>query len=168
MHKLGEKNTILDENTFTTVVQNTPLVSIDLCLVFNKKILLGKRRNNPLKGFWFTPGGVIRKNENWQNALLRVANCELGLKDLRVEDFVLMGVWDHMYSNSAFDENVSTHYVNLPHYKNLKSKPEIILDDQHIEIGWFSLLKVSKDKKFHLYMRNYANLILNNSELFGG
>ena len=146
-------------------MQNTPLVSIDLCLVFNKKILLGKRCNDPLKGFWFTPGGRIHKNENWQNALLRVANFELGLKDLRVKDFVLMGVWDHMYSNSAFDENVSTHYVNLPHYKKFRSEPEIVFDDQHSEIGWFNLLKVSDDKNFHCYVRNYANWILNNSEL---
>ena len=81
---------MLDVQTFKAVIENTPLVSIDLCLVCNGQILLGKRRNEPLKGRWFTPGGRIHKNETWQDALLRVAEAELGLIGIAVEDFALM------------------------------------------------------------------------------
>ena len=106
---------MLDAQTFRTVIENAPLVSIDLCLVNEGRILLGKRANEPLKGEWFTPGGRIYKDETWQSALSRVVKVELGLDVLRVEDFALMGMWDHFYSNSALDQNTSTHYVNLPH-----------------------------------------------------
>ena len=147
---------MLDTKTFKSVVENTPLVSIDLCLVCNGQILLAKRRNDPLKGIWFTPGGRIHKNETWQDALLRIAEVELGLCDIAVEGLLLMGVWDHFYSNSALDQNTSTHYVNLPHYAEFKSRPQITLDDQHGEFQWFDLAMVSSDEKFHLYMRNYA------------
>ena len=51
---------MLDVQTFKTVIENTPLVSIDLCLVCNNQLLLGKRTNEPLKGEWFTPGGSTR------------------------------------------------------------------------------------------------------------
>ena len=148
---------MLDVQTFKAVIENTPLVSIDLCLICNSKILLGKRRSEPLKGIWFTPGGRIYKNETWQDALLRIAEVELGLSGIAVEGFSLMGVWDHFYNNSAVDQNTSTHYVNLPHYAEFKSEPQIALDDQHGEFKWFDLAVVSNDENFHLYIRNYAS-----------
>ena len=152
---------MLDAHTFKTVIENTPLVSIDLCLVCEGQLLLGKRINDPLKGEWFTPGGRIHKNETWQHALLRIVKAELGLCDIEVENFSLMGMWDHFYNNSALDQNTSTHYVNLPHYAEFKSKPQITLDDQHGTFNWFDLAVVSNDEKFNLYMRNYADWLLN-------
>jgi colanic acid biosynthesis protein WcaH len=152
---------MLDAHTFKTVIENTPLVSIDLCLVCDGQVLLGKRTNEPLKSEWFTPGGRIHKNETWQNASLRIIKAELGLSYIAVENFSLMGVWDHFYNNSVIDQGISTHYVNLPHYVLFKSKPEIILDDQHDEFEWFDLSVVADDEKFHPYMRNYAIWLLN-------
>ena len=89
---------MLDVQTFKTVIENTPLVSIDLCLICNGQILLGKRRNEPLKEIWFTPGGRIHKNETWQDALLRISEAELGLNGIEVEDFSFMGVWVHFFN----------------------------------------------------------------------
>ena len=152
---------MLAAKTFKTVIENTPLVSIDLCLICNGQVLLGKRRNEPLKGTWFTPGGRIHKNETWRDALLRIAEVELGLSDIAVEGFSLTGMWDHLYNNSALDQNTSTHYVNLPHYAEFKSKPQITLDDQHGDFKWFDLGVVSSDEKFHPYIRNYASWLLN-------
>jgi len=152
---------MLDVQTFRTVIENTPLVSIDLCLVCDDQVLLGRRTNEPLKGEWFTPGGRIHINETWQDALLRIAEVELGLSGIAVEDFALMGVWDHFYGNSAVDQDLSTHYVNLPHYAEFKSKPDITLDDQHAEFQWFDLSVVSWGEKFHPYMRNYTSWLLN-------
>jgi len=152
---------MLDVPSFKTIIENAPLVSIDLCLICNGQILLGKRNSEPLKGRWFTPGGRIHKNKTWQDTLLRVAEEELGLSGKAVEDFSLMGIWDHFYSNSVLDQNISTHYVNLPHYAEYKSKPQIVLDDQHDDFGWFDLSMVSSVDTFHPYMREYATWILN-------
>ena len=152
---------MLDAQTFKTVIENTPLVSIDLCLICNGQILLGQRSNEPLKGRWFTPGGRIHKNEAWQDALLRIAEAELGLSGTAVEGFSLMGMWDHFYSNSALDQNTSTHYVNLPHYAEWQTKPDITLDGQHAECKWFDLAVVADDEKFIPYMGNYASWLLN-------
>ena len=151
---------MLDSRTFKTAIENVPLVSIDLCLVSDGELFMGKRINEPLKGEWFTPGGRIQKNETWQDALLRIAKVELGFSSIVVEDFLLMGMWDHFYHNSAIDQNTSTHYVNLPHYAEFISKPKIILDYQHSAFKWFDLAVVSNDEKFHPYLRNYAIWLL--------
>ena len=152
---------MLDVQAFKTVIENTPLVSIDLCLVCDDQLLLGKRNNDPLKGEWFTPGGRIHKNETWQHTLLRIVKAELGLCDTAVESFSLMGAWDHFYNNSAVDQKIPTHYENLPHYAVFKSKPQITLDDQHAEFEWFDLAVVANDEHRHSYMRKYAGWLLN-------
>ena len=119
------------------------------------------RQNEPLRGEWFTPGGRIYKNETWQNALLRISKLELGLRDAVTDSFSLMGIWDHFYNNSVVDQDISTHYVNLPHYAYFNAKPNLILDDQHSKFSWFDLSLVSNSDTFHRYMRTYATWILN-------
>ncbi len=49
--------------TFKTVINSTPLISVDLVIKNNEgQILLGKRTNRPAKGFWFVPGGWVLKD----------------------------------------------------------------------------------------------------------
>lgn len=106
----------LSEDAFTSAVSSLPLVSIDLCIFSDGDLLLGKRLNSPARGFWFSPGGRIRKNEAIELAIKRIALNEIGHQDLDYQQLTLMGVWDHFYTDSAFDEKISTHYINLPHY----------------------------------------------------
>lgn len=154
----------MNKETFTTIVQNVPLVSADLCLVFDDKILLGKRNNDPLKGYWFTPGGRILKNESYMDCLERVALSELGLNIDKFGVLKLMGVWDHFYKNSSVDENISTHYVNLPHYCFLKEQPIIVADNQHDDFSWFDLKLVKDGNFFHEYLQNYACWLIKNGK----
>ena len=81
-----------------------------------------------------------------------------------MKDFVLMGVWDHFYKDSVFSEGSSTHYVNLPHYLEFKSRPKICLDDQHAEFRWFDLSTVAQSRKFQLYMPRYARFLFKKVE----
>ena len=149
---------MLDAGTFKTVVESTPLVSIDLCLVYEGRLLMGLRQNQPLKGKWFTPGGRLLKNERWQDGLARIAKGELGLT-VQADDFELMGVWDHFYENSAIDDGISTHYVNLPHVCYLNSLPELLLDAQHGLFRWFEIVSIIKGTDHQIYMREYASWI---------
>jgi colanic acid biosynthesis protein WcaH len=151
---------MLDIKNFKAVVTNAPLVSIDLCLVFQGKLLLGKRFNNPLQGCWFTPGGRIYKNEEFRTALYRIALAELGLRKIDMSAFCLMGVWDHFYNNSVFDDKTSTHYVNLPHFARFDTKPMVTADFQHDRFEWFDLNEVADGGVFHKYIQNYANWLI--------
>lgn len=151
---------MLDSEIFQTVIENAPLVSIDLCIVCDGSLLLGLRNNEPLKGGWFTPGGRILKNEAWTESLKRIALSELGLQVDGSEHFRLMGVWDHFYENSVISENISTHYVNLPHYMRIEHLPDLKLDNQHNEMAWFDLDHVVNNNSFHEYMQIYAAYLL--------
>ncbi|WP_286745065.1 NUDIX domain-containing protein, partial [Aquabacterium sp. UBA2148] len=55
---------LLPAAQFAQACEALPLVSIDLVLTDeSNRLLLGLRRNAPARGWWFTPGGRIRKNE---------------------------------------------------------------------------------------------------------
>jgi len=151
---------VLELSTFKSIVENTPLVSIDICLIYGGKLLLGKRNNQPLRGEWFTPGGRVFKNEPWQECLRRVAKSEIGLVVEDIADFRLMGVWDHFYENSLMDEQVSTHYVNLPHYFFLTKRPKLSIDQQHDDLSWFDLEEISNSNSFHEYIQGYASWLI--------
>lgn len=148
---------------FSAACAALPLVSIDL-VVTNPagQLLLGLRNNAPARGWWFTPGGRIRKNEPLADARLRVALDELGLPAAALERAVPMGAWDHFYPDSAFDARVSTHYVNLPLWLALTRDEEQGLElpqgpgEQHAKWQWLALDQAASDASVHAYVRVYA------------
>jgi colanic acid biosynthesis protein WcaH len=58
------RSRFLDKDEFAQVARNTALVSIDLIIRDpDQYVLVGLRTNEPAKGKWFVPGGVVRKYE---------------------------------------------------------------------------------------------------------
>lgn len=51
----------------------------------------------------------------------RVAQDEIGLNPEWLGRAKLLGAWDHFYPDSAFDADISMHYVNLPHAVHLSA-----------------------------------------------
>lgn len=159
----------LAQPDFSAAVNALPLISIDICLInSNKQLLLGKRNNPPAQGWWFTPGGRIRKNEPWTQALTRIAEDELGIRNVSEKSCSLIGIWDHFYENSAFSSSVSTHYVNLPHVLLLTPDMEKTLvlpqgqDTQHSLIKWWDLTDAAESDEIHEYVKPYIHWIKEN------
>ncbi len=124
---------MLDAQTFKTVVASTPLVSADLIVQNEGKVLLGKRKNRPAQGYYFTPGGRVRKNEKISDALMRIAKEELNLTLEQTPTCI--GVFEHLYDDSIFPD-VSTHYVNLGFALEIETLPELP-HEQHSSYRWF-------------------------------
>jgi len=148
---------MLDSQTFKTVVDSAPLVSIDLIAENGGKILLGKRKNRPARGFFFTTGGRIYKNECIDDAIKRISKDELGIEIDASPKFI--GVFEHFYDDGVF-EGVSTHYVNLaylckvPHLKELSK-------EQHTAYKWFEVDELLKSSEVHKYVKDYFKRMKN-------
>ena len=141
---------MIGEKEFTASVSHLPLVSIDL-LVRNSDgaILLGNRENRPAMGHWFVPGGRIRRMEKLGAAFRRVAFAELGLA-VEIEDAEFQGVFEHMYDDSAFSDEIGSHYVSIAMVLvdcdlDLAKLPQI----QHKEYRWFNLQEIIEDVRVH-------------------
>lgn len=145
---------MLDKETFKTVVDNTPLVSIDLIILNSKsEVLLGKRKNKPAKGFYFTIGGRVYKNESMIAAAKRILDEELGLK-LKCE-LTFIGIFEHFYEDSIFSET-STHYVNMAYkIKWDNSDIDSLATVQHSSYKWVAMADLMSDSKVHGNVKAY-------------
>jgi len=129
----------LNNDEFLKVVENTPLVSIDL-IVRNVKghILMGKRKNNPARGSWFVPGGRIKKGQDRNEALARIGDNELNV-ELTRDDVRFIGVFEHYYENENFaeKEGVSTQYIVIAYECYIDLDIDKLPNEQHSNWDWF-------------------------------
>ena len=146
---------MLSKELFSTIVENTPLVSIDL-VVRNPedKVLLGQRLNRPAKGFWFVPGGRILKDESFDQAFSRLVKLELGI-DLAMHQANFLGPFEHHYDDNFSSESFSTHYVVLVFEILLEREPDQLPDKQHDEYRWFSVTELLESDKVHRHTKWY-------------
>ncbi len=146
----------LKPDAFLEVVRRTPLVSIDLVVSNDRgEVLLGRRNNEPAKGYWFVPGGRIRKDEPLDAAFARIVQCELGVRRSRASA-TLLGAYEHLYdSNFSGTEDVTTHYVVLAHHLRLPGETILQPDAQHDELRWWSVADAAASDNVHQYTRDY-------------
>ena len=142
---------MLNDTAFKTIIDLAPLISIDILLKKDNKILLGKRINKPAQGYFFSTGGRINKNESIDNAMARVALNELNIELESIPKFI--GVFEHFYDDSIY-KNVSTHYVNIAYEYEVKEIPDFPAE-QHSEYRWFSIDELLESKQVHKYAKNY-------------
>jgi colanic acid biosynthesis protein WcaH len=146
----------LNKDEFAQVVRNTPLVSIDLIIRDpDRRVLVGLRTNEPAKGKWFVPGGVVRKYERLADAFARIVKAEIGLR-ASIDDAKFVGVHEHLFdTNFSGEEEFGTHYVVLAHELNLDHQLPIVSDRQHSGFRWMTPAKLISSPDVHRYTRAY-------------
>ncbi|NKF50090.1 GDP-mannose mannosyl hydrolase [Shewanella sp. WXL01] len=145
----------LDKDTFETVIESTPLISIDLVVEnSNGAVLLGHRNNRPAKGYWFVPGGRIRKNEKLDDAFLRLCVEELGVEATRQQAHCL-GPYEHFYDDYVFGTEVSTHYVVIGYKIIVDIDIESLPEKQHNQYRWFTKNEMKSSSDVHLHSKWY-------------
>ena len=146
---------MLSVDDFKTVIESTPLISIDLVIEnVDGEILLGKRNNRPAKGYWFVPGGRVLKDEILQNAIERLVNVELNLTFTEINSKFL-GVYQHFYDDNFVDETFSTHYVVLAYKLTLNIEVPSLPQEQHSEYKWFSQKDLLAHNGVHIHSKWY-------------
>jgi len=146
---------MLSRNTFKTIVQNTPLVSIDLIIKnAQDQVLLGRRNNRPAQGYWFVPGGRIRKNETLAQAFKRLTCAELD-QAFSLDESCFLGVFEHLYTDSVFDSEISTHYIALGYQLMVDTDFDALPLDQHHQYQWFTLNDLLNDAHVHENTKAY-------------
>lgn len=149
----------LPEQDFRHVINCTPLFSIDLIVIDAGRVLLGQRLNRPAKGAWFVPGGRVRKNETLEDAFARLAVEEIGVQ-LSYSEARGIGVFEHFYSDSYFDETVSTHYIALGMCLQLSKHISHFPKVQHSAFQWWPIQDAISAPSVHKNTKSYLHKIL--------
>ena len=151
----------LDRLTFASVIDSTPLVSIDLVITNEQgQVLLGERLNRPAQGYWFVPGGRILKNESLKNAFKRLTRNELGY-ELEAEKAELIGPYDHFYDDSVFGVHIKTHYVAIAYLVRVFTEElsNLPINEQHGCYKWFGKDTLSNNEQVHIHTKWYFDVI---------
>jgi len=145
---------LLNDSAFASIIAATPLVSIDLIVRSDQgEVLLGKRNNRPARGYWFVPGGRIRKNERSRDALARIAQVELGIGAMEGK---LLGVFDHLYKDNVFSIlGLGTHYIAIGYQLYISNSVTIVQDSQHAELKWWTVDSLLSSDEVHPYTKLY-------------
>jgi colanic acid biosynthesis protein WcaH len=153
-------NQIIEVKEFQRIVKKIPICTVDV-VIFNKdltKTLIFKRKNNPLRGKFYSCGGRLFKNEALLNCAIRKVNDELGIAVDRKKIF-FGGCMNEIFSNSVF-KNINYHAVNVYYgfifmeTENIKIK----LDNQHSTYRWLDL----KDNSLHPFLKEKINNLKKN------
>ena len=146
----------LDTELFKSVVANTPLISVDLIVRnLQNQILLGRRVNRPAQGYWFVPGGRVRKDERLADAFSRLVNEELGLTKYSLQDALFLGPFEHFYTDNFSGNDFSTHYVVLGYQLDIDALLALFPHEQHHSYRWFSVDELLNSPDVHLHTKQY-------------
>jgi colanic acid biosynthesis protein WcaH len=148
---------MLSREDFIQLVRNAPLVSIDL-IVRNPDgmALLGLRNNRPAQGWWFVPGGIIRKDERLAQAFRRISDAELG-SVYELSAARSLGTYEHLYEdNFAGEPGFGTHYVVLAWELTVPPGAVDFPRQQHRDYRWVALEELARDPAIHPNTRAYA------------
>ena len=147
-------DTWISANDWETIVASVPIVSVDLVISHDGGVLLGRRTNEPAKGYWFVPGGRVYKGETRREAAHRVAREELGVE---VEIVESLGPFEHRYDTADVPGVDSKHYLANGYVVEIVDGEAVVdsgleSDDQHEAVRVFR----DPPEPCHEYVRDYV------------
>lgn len=135
MKKINSSSKLLKHyfsaHEYRFILDRMPIMCVDGIIVNDGKYLLVKRKNAPLKGKWWIPGGRIVKGERLTDAFKRKMKEEVGLD---VEIISMAGYYDDSFKENEFGldyvHTISIVFVATPKNRNVK------LDSQSSNFKW--------------------------------
>ena len=128
---------MIPEEDYRKIVDLMPIVCIDAIIVNeNNEFLLIKRRNEPLKGEYWVPGGRLFKNEPLRKAAERKVREELGLN---AGVLMPIGVYEDVFERNPLNVSSGLHTISIV-YLVVVEKDSVVLDGQSEDWGWFGEL----------------------------
>ena len=126
---------MLPKEDYRKIVDTMPILCMDCIVVHEGKYLLVKRKNKPLKGVYWLPGGRVLKNETLEQAAIRKMKEEIGV-DVKI--IKLAGFHEFLYEENELGLD-SIHTLSAVFYVSPIST-DIKLDEQSEDYVWSETL----------------------------
>jgi len=116
----------IEEPLYTKIKENLPIPFVDLLIIYQGKLLLMLRNNEPGKDLWFIPGGRVLLGETLEEAVKRVLQKETGLEPQSIQQVATMS---HFWPTT---QTVTTYYkVTVP-------TEQVTLNNEHRDHKWIT------------------------------
>ena len=128
---------MIPEQDYKKIVEQIPIVCIDAVIMNQKgQYLLIRRKNEPLLGEYWVPGGRLLKNESLHDAVLRKVSQELGIESRII---MPLGVYEDFFDKSPLNPESGLHTISIV-FLLMAVSDDVRLDDQSDDWGWFDQL----------------------------
>ena len=118
---------------YKEILEQMPIVCVELLIQHDGKILLVKRKDKPAQGTWWLPGGRILKNESQEAAAQRLALREVGFD---IEIVRQVGAYDEIFKEGPFDIKTGLHSVCVEYLCRPKGSVIVKLDTTSADCRW--------------------------------
>jgi nucleoside-diphosphate-sugar epimerase/ADP-ribose pyrophosphatase YjhB (NUDIX family) len=127
---------LIPESMYKIILDNVPVLCVDLVIVKDNKAFLIKRKNKPSEGVYWVQGGRMLKNESLEDCGIRKAAAELNIdpQNIRITNFI--GVFSTEFSNS--EQGSASHTVNVTFQAEINDIP-LSFDRDHSDGKWFDI-----------------------------
>ena len=115
-----------------------PILGVGAVVICDGKILLEKRKNEPGKGKWTIPGGLVELGEGVEQTVIREVKEETGLK---VEKPEHIDIVDNIIRDS--NGEIEYHFVIIDYFVKLKGGTLKAQSDAE-ELRWVTFDKVEE------------------------
>ncbi len=115
-----------------------PVVGVGAVIIEDGKILLVKRGNEPNKGKWSIPGGLVRTGETLEEALKREIKEEIGV-DIEIGEVAC--VTEEIFYDR--EGKVKYHYIIIDFFAEIKSG-KITAGSDAKDVRWVSIERLDE------------------------
>ena len=122
---------MIEQKLYREIVDKMPILCVDCIVYHDYKYLLLKRKNEPLKGMLWVPGGRVLKGETAEEAVHRIMKKETGL-DVTIEGF--KGYYEDYFERNDVGVDLK-HTVSLVFMVRPKNT-NVVLDEQSSGYKW--------------------------------
>lgn len=149
-------NLNIPSELYVQIHENMPIICVDCVVSCSDKILLVKRKTEPMKGSWWFPGGRLARNEKLDAAVRRIVNNETSLSVCRQ---TLIGFDETEFETDPFGHGNGTHTVNFVYASQISEMEmmRIALDENHIAHSLFTYEEIYASN-MHPYVKRFTAL----------
>jgi colanic acid biosynthesis protein WcaH len=97
---------LLSDELYIEACKKLPILCVDALIIYERKYLLLKRNEEPLKNQYWVPGGRVLHQEKFEDALYRIVLRETGI-DLKTIDckHEIFGLTETIYDRSRLSNS---------------------------------------------------------------
>lgn len=107
---------LISDREYGNALNILVIACVDVVVIHDNKILLTKRREHPIQGFWWIFGGRVFKGESLKKTAQRGLNREVGLNILDESRFKEVGTFNLIWpSRREFLQENGCHHLLIAH-----------------------------------------------------
>lgn len=146
---MTSKSKLINAKLYKKLQKLLPIACVDIVINTPKGLILGVRKNEPMKGKLWLPGGRVNFGESLEAAAKRKALQETGI-GIKITDFI--GVYNAIFYKGEVRHNIAVVYLAVPKSGKLKT------DQQHSKFFY-----VRRNEKF---LDPYIRRVIDDSGVF--